>query len=59
LSIQAHRAGTTVTAATPKANTFAIELLAQNIKKRRLLCHFHSFPFAVDQYFGQVIKPDR
>ena len=48
-----------MTTAATKTNTFAIELLAQNIKKRRLLYHFDSFPFAVDLYFGQVVKPDR
>jgi hypothetical protein len=48
-----------VTTAATEANTFAIELLAQNIKKRRLIGHFDSFPFAVDVYLGQVIKPGR
>jgi CYTH domain-containing protein len=43
-----------MTTPTTEANTFAIELLAQNIEKRRLLGRFDSFPFAVDLYWGQV-----
>lgn len=39
LSIHADRARTTVATSATEANTFAIELLAQNIEQRRLLRH--------------------
>jgi hypothetical protein len=58
LSIQAHRASTTVTTPATEANTFAIELLAQNIEQRRLLSHCDSLPFTVQKYFCQDMKSD-
>jgi hypothetical protein len=59
LAIQAHRAGTTVTTATAKTHTFAIELLAQHIKERRLPSHFDRFPSAIEMNRGQVNIPQK
>lgn len=59
LTIQANRACTTVAASTTKPHTFAVELMAQSIEKRRMGGHIDGFPFSVEMYFGQDIKSDR
>lgn len=58
LTIHPNRACTTVAASTTKPHTFAVELLTQNIEKRRMVGHLDSFAFPVEMYFCQDIKPD-